>query len=242
MAQGLFGSNKAGYASSQKKRIGKATWWGGADQYAGAEDHASYFGGNGVEGQPKKPSLKSGPQQPDYYRDKTDQERTALKLKQGIAPTAKNMGSLGVQYRADEDTAHAAGEQSVGDKRAMKVIDTRTADDYKYNVTGPENVRVAAAAEAIRKRKQESSAMGRAWDTYARGPRSSGNSSSHGSSNAVRTSGSSSFKKTSSKSSNTRSYLQGGLGADEKALAKEKARVAGYGLFPKVRFAPTGPR
>lgn len=64
---------------------------------------------------------------------KTAAEVTAYRNESGIAPTAQNMGSLAVQYRADETTAHEAGQQSVGDKRAQKVIDTRALDKNKRN-------------------------------------------------------------------------------------------------------------
>lgn len=77
------------------------------------------------------PSMRGGPQEKEYYRPKTDAERTALKLKQGIAPTAQNMGSLAVQSRADEETAREGGGQSIGDVRAQKVIDTRRDDRIK---------------------------------------------------------------------------------------------------------------
>jgi hypothetical protein len=45
------------------------------------------------------------------------------------------MGSLAVQYRADADTAHAAGDMSVADKRAQKILDARADADYQWNVT-----------------------------------------------------------------------------------------------------------
>ena len=82
-------------------------------------DHQS-----GVKTKPNK-----GPVEDPRYASKTASEVQALRT--GIAPTANNMGSLAVQFRADEATAREGGGQSIGDKRDQKIIDTRAADRSK---------------------------------------------------------------------------------------------------------------
>jgi len=78
----------------------------------------------------------------EYYRPHTAQEFADRKVSQGIAPTHESMGALSQQYRADADAAHAAGQLSVSDKKAQKVIDMRKADDYNVNVVAPANERL----------------------------------------------------------------------------------------------------
>ena len=78
---------------------------------------------------PGRPPI--GPQQ------LTQEEKSAGLVKAGVATTHENMGDLAVQYRADADAARASGGLSIDDKRALKVIDTRAANEYKYNVTDP---------------------------------------------------------------------------------------------------------
>ncbi len=235
----IGGSTNKGYASSgpQRKPGSTRNWWGGGDEYGGdAGFGAGQWGSDNKSVSNKLEDYKGGPRLKVNDRPMTDKERTALKLKQGIAPTAKNMGSLGVKYRADEDAAHAAGKQSVGDKRAQKVIDTRAADDYKYNVTNPERRRQGAIDAAKRKQQQEMGAMGRAWARYARGPgeqkiRSKSYKSGKGG-GAPNAGASGSSKK------GGKTWAEGGMGADEKRKALEDARVAGYGFFPGIINTP----
>ncbi len=75
-----------------------------------------------------KPKKKGGA---GYGGPKTAAEMTAYRNKSGIAPTAQNMGSLAVQYRADAAAKTEAGEQTDAGMRAQKVIDTRKADKTK---------------------------------------------------------------------------------------------------------------
>ena len=95
------------------------------------------------------PSFDGEPGNP-LYQKKTAAEVMAYRNQSGIAPTAQNMGSLAVQYRADAATAREGGGQSVGDKRAQKVIDKRRIDETK-------RLKDRSAAElAFKKRSKES--------------------------------------------------------------------------------------
>ena len=135
---------------------------GGSIKAAQYKDKDPLQGGGVGYASPKNTGLQNpwappppAVRQKEFLRPKTEKETLEIRSNNGIAPTAKNMGDLAVQFRADADAAHAKGEKSVTDKRDEKIITAREQADYTYNVTRP--------AQAIEARNKAVEASSRAF-------------------------------------------------------------------------------
>ncbi len=98
----------------------------GIESQQGSYQHSSTATGAANRGAMKNAGyggVKFRGTKPQQYGPQTVAEVAASRS--GIAPTAKNMGSLAVQYRADEATALKAGELTDRNKRDQKIIDAR---------------------------------------------------------------------------------------------------------------------
>lgn len=92
------------------------------------------------------------------FAPRTASETTELRESRGVATTHQNMGTLAVDFRKEEQARKERGEQTVQEARDAKILDARTADEYKRTVLDP------AAAEAAKFRAQAAGAkqfMGR---------------------------------------------------------------------------------
>ena len=99
----------------------------------GIEDTMGLLGSHrtlaqGPAGRGKKPAKKLAD---PYYQVKTKGEVEAIRDKGGIAKTAKNMGSLGVQFREDEEATEQAGGVTEAQKRVNKLTTIRQEDKTK---------------------------------------------------------------------------------------------------------------
>ena len=88
----------------------------------------------------QKPTIAPAPdfeKQSGYGMEKTAAETEKLTESRGVADTHENLGSLAVDFRADEQAKTDAGEQTTTQQRATKILDTRAADEHKRTILDP---------------------------------------------------------------------------------------------------------
>ena len=95
-----------------------------------------------------EPYVAPAPENPRLTAAEIRDERASS----GVAASHQNMGSLAVDFRASEQARRDAGETTVTEQRATKILDQRSADEHKRTVLDP------AAAEASRFRAQAQAA------------------------------------------------------------------------------------